>query len=198
MIFSHRDVVNLLGSAFECSWESVRPVPTVEIDFGNGHRLSRTLAGNIAFYYATPQGLVFDLLPGLVDPAEFLRKSTSALALFRQHGGRQDAAQWFRLQHLLAAESGEPAAPRPAVRVDVSKAAVEQPVKHAMGTLEGDTEFNRRERYPRAHRLLARTGLVPPTELTKIVYREILDVDLDDPYLGLAPYLMGGEGGRHG
>ncbi len=198
MLFSHRDVVRLLGSAFECSWESVRPVPTVEIDFGNGHRLSRTLAGNIAFYYATPDGLVFDLLPGLVGPEEFLRKTTSALAAFRQHGGQRDAEQWFRLQHLISAETGEPAVARAPAPVDVSKAAVEQPLKHAMGTLEEDTEFNRRERYPRAHRLLARTGLVRPAELTKVVYREILEVDLDDPYLGLAPYLLGGEGGRHG
>jgi hypothetical protein len=61
-----------------------------------------------------------------------------------------------------------------------------------------DTAYNVRERYPKARALLAGAPrLATPGELTTRVYREVLDVDLDDPYLGLAPYVLGGEAGRH-
>jgi hypothetical protein len=75
---------------------------------------------------------------------------------------------------------------------DTKKREVEQPVK----SLLEDTRYNRAIRYPKAHDLLARAPLSKPSELTKTAYKEILDVDLDDPYLGLAPYVLGGEGGR--
>ncbi len=39
-------------------------------------------------------------------------------------------------------------------------------------------------------------GAEPPRPLTKVVFETILDVDLDDPYLGPAPYVLGGEPGR--
>ena len=39
--------------------------------------------------------------------------------------------------------------------------------------------------------------LARPAEIQGLVYRELLHVDLDDPYLGLAPDVLGGELGRH-
>ena len=78
-------------------------------------------------------------------------------------------------------------------REDVSKRVVERPVKD---TLHEDTEFNHEERAPRLHALLARRAFETPGELTKTVYRDVLEVDLDDPYLGLAPYVLGGDVGR--
>jgi hypothetical protein len=78
-------------------------------------------------------------------------------------------------------------------REDVSKRVVERPVKN---TLHEDTAFNHEERAPKLHALLAKRAFETPSELTKTVYREILEVDLDDPYLGLAPYVVGGEIGR--
>ena len=63
------------------------------------------------------------------------------------------------------------------------------------GLLE-DTLYNIRERYPRAHRLMAANPLVPPARLSTRAYLEILHVDLEDPYLGLAPNVLGGEPGR--
>ncbi len=78
-------------------------------------------------------------------------------------------------------------------REDVSKRVVERPVKD---TLHEDTAFNHEERAPKLHALLAKRAFETPGELTKTVYRDILEVDLDDPYLGLAPYVVGGEIGR--
>ncbi len=50
---------------------------------------------------------------------------------------------------------------------------------------------------PRLHALLADHPFEQPSFYTKKLYKDVLDVDLDDPYLGLAPYVLGGEPGRH-
>jgi len=44
--------------------------------------------------------------------------------------------------------------------------------------------------------LMRARGLTRREELTKQVYKTILDVDLDDPYLGMAPKAIGGQLGR--
>src|SRR5262245_47980613 len=72
-----------MSSSFECAWESVRPVPRVSIDFGDGHTLERTLHGNVVTYFCTPEGEVFDLVPGLVDPREYVRRLEQAVRLGR-------------------------------------------------------------------------------------------------------------------
>ena len=83
MLFSHPDVARFLSDSFECAWESVRPVPHVTIDFGNGRMLERTLHGNIVTYLCTASGEVYDLIPGLVDPREYVRRLDQAVRLRR-------------------------------------------------------------------------------------------------------------------
>jgi hypothetical protein len=88
------------------------------------------------------------------------------------------------------------------------KEEVEAPVKRAVITDTGhpalvdalpiedaDALYNEAARTPAARRLLA-AGLPTVADCYKSVYREILGTDLDDPYLGLAPAVPGGEGGR--
>ncbi|MFL5328867.1 MAG: hypothetical protein ACJ8C4_08110 [Gemmataceae bacterium] len=41
------------------------------IDFGNGRTVKRTLQGNIATYVCNPQGIVFDVLPGIYNPTVY-------------------------------------------------------------------------------------------------------------------------------
>lgn len=60
-----------------------------------------------------------------------------------------------------------------------------------------DSRFAREHGFRLAHGFLASRVLQPPSALTLDVYRELLHVDLADPYLGLAPDVLGGEGGRH-
>ncbi len=85
----------------------------------------------------------------------------------------------------------------PTVR-DASKHVVEFPIKKAIqDSLDEDTVYNTKKREPRVHALLAKRPLETPSSLTKTVYKEVLDFDLDDPWLGLAPYVLGGEPGRH-
>jgi hypothetical protein len=56
--------------------------------------------------------------------------------------------------------------------------------------LEGDTRLNEKLRRRQIHELLAGTGLVNPEAITKRIYREVLRVDLNDPYLGLSSLLF--------
>jgi len=90
VLFSSDSVASAINSAFEPVWESVRPVPIVTIDFGNGHTITRTLHGNIATYLCNAEGAVFDILPGIYEPAEYLKQLTQFTLLYRH------ARQQFR------------------------------------------------------------------------------------------------------
>ncbi len=72
MLFSNEKVAEYINAAFEPVWESVRPVPIIRIDFGNGNVLTRTLHGNIATYVCTADGQVLDILPGIYEPHAYL------------------------------------------------------------------------------------------------------------------------------
>jgi hypothetical protein len=72
VLFSREPVANFINESFEPVWESVRPVPIVRIDFGNGNVLTRTLHGNILTSICTPDGFVVDALPGIYREAEYL------------------------------------------------------------------------------------------------------------------------------
>jgi hypothetical protein len=56
--------------------------------------------------------------------------------------------------------------------------------------LAEDTKINESKRRAAIHRHLVRSGLVKPNQLTKWLYREVLNTDLDDPYLGLGKVLF--------
>jgi hypothetical protein len=56
--------------------------------------------------------------------------------------------------------------------------------------LAEDTRINQRVRRLAIHRYLARCGTVLPGDITRWLYREVLDADLDDPYLGLGKTLF--------
>ena len=90
MLFSSDTVANTINISFEPVWESVRPVPLVTIDFGNGHSITRTLHGNIATYLCNARGTVFDILPGIYEPGEYLNQLNQFALLFRH------ARQQFR------------------------------------------------------------------------------------------------------
>ncbi len=84
MLFSSDGVAQYINENFEPVWESVRPVPLVTIDFGNGHTITRTLNGNIATQVCTADGQVLDILPG-VYTAEVYRKQLEQLVLLHQY-----------------------------------------------------------------------------------------------------------------
>lgn len=84
MLFSSDEVADYINENFEPVWESVRPVPLVTIDFGNGHTITRTLNGNIATQICTADGQVLDILPG-VYTAEVYGQQLEQLVLLHRY-----------------------------------------------------------------------------------------------------------------
>jgi len=83
VLFSDAKVSAFVREQFVAAWESVRPVPLVEIDFGNGRKIKRTVNGNIATYICAPDGRVVDVIPGLNSPEAYLQDLKYALNLYR-------------------------------------------------------------------------------------------------------------------
>lgn len=83
MLFSNREVAAFVRANFVAAWENVRAVPTVEIDFGNGKKIKRTVNGNIATYICDPTGRVVDVIPGLNTPEAYLQDLKFAFNLYR-------------------------------------------------------------------------------------------------------------------
>jgi len=62
----------LLQNEVVPSWEMIREVPKVTIDFRNGQKVTRTLKGNVAMYLCEPDGRVIDAFGGVVTPKDFV------------------------------------------------------------------------------------------------------------------------------
>jgi hypothetical protein len=71
-LYANQEVSKLLRQRFVLHWKSVRPVPRVTIDFGDGRKLERTVPGNSAHYALAADGQPLDVLPGLYGPRQFL------------------------------------------------------------------------------------------------------------------------------
>jgi hypothetical protein len=70
-LYSNKKVSDFLRTNFVLHWQSVRPVPRVTIDFGDGRKLQRTLTGNSAHYVLASDGTPLDVLPGFYSPLAF-------------------------------------------------------------------------------------------------------------------------------
>ena len=73
ILYSNSAISKKLREDFILHWKSVRPVPHVTIDFGDGRKLERTLTGNSIHYVLDGDGRLIEALPGLYGPNAFLR-----------------------------------------------------------------------------------------------------------------------------
>jgi hypothetical protein len=83
-LYANAAVAQQLRENFILHWKSVRPVPRVTIDFGDGRKLERTLTGNSIHYVLNSDGEVVDALPGLYGAKAFLRGLDRAAEIARQ------------------------------------------------------------------------------------------------------------------
>ena len=74
ILYSDPAISALLREHFVLHWESLRPVPVLTVDFGDGRTLRRTVTGNSIHYVLAPDGQVIDALPGLIAPRVFERE----------------------------------------------------------------------------------------------------------------------------
>lgn len=190
MLFSNPEVAAFIRENFHAAWESIRPVPVVTIDFGNGKTLKRTLNGNVATYLCAPDGRVIDVIPGLVEPKAYLRELRAGMELWR-------TAERNGFDATVLAHHRSNPAPRfvPELdRRDYAKARIETPVREMTEEdrlLAADTRLNLVTRKPLIHKLLSEK-IVRPADVCRRLYRDVLHCDLDDPYLGLAVKAFGG------
>jgi hypothetical protein len=212
VLFSQDRVADFINQSFEATWESVRPVPIVRIDFGNGRVLTRTLHGNILTSVCTPDGLTVDALPGIYTEAAYLDRLKAILSVARSTGMNSEKA---RDAAARAYHRGRTAVlnKKPGAAADFTKTrVVEAPVAKLIRpkntasvqveappdvdnpaewkALEEDTRLNENLRRRQIHELLAATGLVRPEKVTRPIYKDVLHADIDDPYLGLGESLF--------
>lgn len=91
VFYKNTEINRLLRERFVLHWSSVRPVPRVTIDFGDGTRLERTLTGNSIHYVLDSRGRLVEPLPGLYGPMAFQAALEEAERAARQASNLDDA-----------------------------------------------------------------------------------------------------------
>ena len=81
VLYPNTTVSATLRDHFVLHWQSVRPVPLITIDFGDGRKLQRTITGNSIHYVLDSDGQVIEALPGVYGPQAFSRMLADAEAL---------------------------------------------------------------------------------------------------------------------
>jgi len=82
-LYANQAIAKQLREHFVLHWKTVRPVPRITIDFGDGRQLERTLTGNSAHYVLDEAGRPLDCLPGLYGPGAFTQWLNRAESLFK-------------------------------------------------------------------------------------------------------------------
>jgi hypothetical protein len=201
VLYANADVSRALRDRFVLHWKSVRPVPKITIDFGDGRTLERTITGNSIHYVLDADGRVIDALPGLYGPKAFLK----VLAAAEHYGGDGRGFHAAQLQKTFTLDPEDvrldsasralmrtkfPPA-RLAGQVAMSKRAVEDPLLRVMQNFErslgDDTRHNETVLHRQLHEWLAKGGVTDVEKLNARVYAELFLTPSNDPWLGLAP-----------
>lgn len=132
------------------AWEMVRAVPKVQIDLGDGKKITRTVRGNAVLYLCKSDGSVVDVYPGVYTAKDFVpmvRESIAQLA-------SADSAAILAYHRKLGRNV------RP-VGVTMGKAAVEGPTLNLLGarSIEGAVTKAESQNPERAKFLRAAAGL---------------------------------------
>ena len=103
VLYANAEVATELRAHYVLHWKSVRPVPRITIDMGDGRRIQRTITGNSIHYVLDETGRVIDAIPGLVGPKAFLASLDRARQADREHlsawhGGEANrlCTEWLR------------------------------------------------------------------------------------------------------
>ncbi|MEM9789555.1 MAG: hypothetical protein AAF842_04015 [Planctomycetota bacterium] len=155
LLYPDPEVNHRLAERFVLHWQSVRPVPVVTVDFGDGRTLRRSVVGNSVHLAIDRRGRVIDAMPGLVNAQVFaawldavadnepaLPATDARAALATWHAARRDA---IHLQVALA--TSQPGVTTPpggtggrnaeaADRLAPSKSIISRPMLRALGEAE--------------------------------------------------------------
>jgi len=109
-LYANAQVSGYIRDHFILYWKSVRPVPKVTIDFGDGRKLERTITGNSIHYVLDSDGRIIDALPGLYGAQAFLTGLQQAEAIAIQYatspaGARNQLLHEYHCARVAAIES---------------------------------------------------------------------------------------------
>lgn len=88
-LYPNAEISKFLRDRYILHWQSVRPVPKVTIDFGDGRKLERTITGNSIHYILDANGRPIEALPGLYGPQAFLRQLQRAEQTAKEFSQKQ-------------------------------------------------------------------------------------------------------------
>ena len=215
MLFSHEETAAFLGDRFEPAWTSLRPVPTLTLDFGDGRRTVRTLHGNVVTFVCAADGTVIDALPGIYDAAAY-RAALEGILRFAGDLAPLDSAARAEALAAYHRRNGVPGRTLTMPSVpSSSKLLLERPSEAALTRAFSGGPTTKVQLLPTAtrlralvredaraaetvgragvHAILADAGTVLPKNVVGRILREVLRCDLDDPMLGLGPALSGAD-----
>jgi len=183
VLFSNPEISAYINKNFEPAWESVRSVPTITLDFGNGQKVTRTLHGNIATYVCTADGSIIDVIPGVYEPQAYLRQlkklSEASKNIMVQSDRQFELIGKYHKEELARNKSLEKLLIQPQTSVE----------GHGAVGLVSDTSHNEWVRRRQIHQMLLKKNGATPDTFKKALYKNVLHADLDDPHLGLDKYL---------
>lgn len=105
VLYSNAGVSEYLREHYVLHWQSVRPVPKVTIDYGDGRKLERTLTGNSIHYILDSGGRPIDAIPGLYGPSAFRRALVNAEEMFKSIAGKDEQLKNSLLMRYYTAQS---------------------------------------------------------------------------------------------
>lgn len=96
ILYADAEISKTLREKFVLHWASVRPVPKLTVDFGDGRKLERTITGNAAHLVLDAAARPVDCIPGLYGPGAFKKRLAWAESTAREvdpcpaHDARQE------------------------------------------------------------------------------------------------------------
>ena len=97
VFYQNHEINQILRDRYILHWRSVRPVPRVTIDLGDGTHIERTLTGNSIHYILDSHGRLLEPLPGLYGPSFFqsaLEEAAQAETNTARHLDDEQFASW--------------------------------------------------------------------------------------------------------
>lgn len=190
------NISSLLRSRYILHWESVRPVPIVTIDYGDGMVVKRTLTGNSIHYLLAPDGRVIDALPGLLNADTFerelivfadqiqgnLQNNPDKLAAYRQRTIIRLAAVPVRAQRPVRLAERAMVETRTKA---VSQTAMLAGTRNPSQFVQADTLHNQQVLRPKILHWLGNQPDISLRALNERVYAELFITPLNDPLMGL-------------
>jgi hypothetical protein len=180
-------------SAFVLHWQSLRPVPKVTIDFGDGRTLVRTITGNSLHAVLRSDGTPVDAILGLLSTDAFVNALSRALPMTRT-STRDELIERHRDALANPPELPPVKVERDRIvdasRLAMTKHVVESPIlmqlRALQRTLSQDTRTNELDLHPRLHRLFAdRTSFTDADAMVDWIYEHLFLMPPDDPFMGL-------------